>query len=457
MSETTPSAETKSRATGRSGSDRALLALSVPILIPMLSQNIRLWVDTILIGRVSPDALAVQGLIGFLSILLLTPLSVLGGPVQALASRAFGRSDGAAAATSLRAAFGAAILGGTLLGAALIFAAPALVGLLIVEPRLEPDGAEYLQAILFCTPFMGVASAFYGYWLAAGRPRINLWVEIATHAINLIFASLLVFGQFGFPRLGLQGAGVAFALSSIAGALLHICVYRRLSLFNVRAWAGDLRSNAQMLSVAWHSLRLSVQSNAAFLAMYLLVQFVGVRELAGFTVLIRLAMTLVYPAQALGRAAASLAGRAIGRGDFEEAQDWAKRAIRLGCIVTAVLGAPCWLFPHAVLQFATGSIDIADVAAAPLRLLGVTIVASGVGFVMLAILSTTGGANRARRSGFVSQWLVQIPAAAIVGPILGLGLLAIWAAQSVARILLAWLLWRQWLAWARGGFALEKG
>ena len=170
-----------------------------------------------------------------------------------------------------------------------------------------------------------------------------------------------------------------------------------------------------------------------------------------------LASFLVYPAQAFATAAATLAGKAIGEGKPHIATAWAVRALQLCVVVTGILGAPFWLFPNEVLFALTGSQEIARLAQAETRVLGITIVFTALGFGISGLLMGTGGANRARRINFVTQGVLLVPIALIAGPLLGFGLMGIWLGLGASRVLAAVLLWREWRDWQRTGFALAHG
>ena len=100
-----------------------------------------------------------------------------------------------------------------------------------------------------------------------------------------------------------------------------------------------------------------------------------------------------------------------------------------------VLGAPAVLFPEALLGVFIREPSTLELARVPLQLVGALMWTEGVGMVLL---NAHLGAGDTKRIMFVTvclQWLLFLPAASLVGPILGYGLLAIWIANGTYRLL----------------------
>ena len=167
---------------------------------------------------------------------------------------------------------------------------------------------------------------------------------------------------------------------------------------------------------------------------------------AAANVLIQIVLLAILPGLGLGLASNSLVGQALGRGDPSDAKQWGWDVVRVGVLLMGSLGIPMLLFPRLILGVFLPEAATVELAVWPLRVVGASIGADAVGMVLLQSLL---GAGAARTVLFISsglQWLLFLPAAYVVGPMLGWGLLGIWLAQVVHRVVQAAVLaavWRQ--------------
>ena len=120
--------------------------------------------------------------------------------------------------------------------------------------------------------------------------------------------------------------------------------------------------------------------------------------------------------------------------------------VRIAAGVMTVLGLPMLLVPDAILGVFLHDAHTVELARGPLRLVGATIGIDAVGMVLMNALIGAGAARSSMVVSVATQWLLFLPVAYLLGPVLGAGLLAIWIAQVSYRGLTAVIfahLWRQ--------------
>jgi Na+-driven multidrug efflux pump len=120
-------------------------------------------------------------------------------------------------------------------------------------------------------------------------------------------------------------------------------------------------------------------------------------------------------------------------------------------VVMTVLGLPLWLIPDLVSRIFIHDATTRDIVRWPMRLVGLTMPIEALGFAFMHALLGAGDAKGVMYTSIGIQWLVLLPLAYLIGPILGFGLLAIWLLQGGTRsiqsaiFLLKWKR-RQWQA-----------
>ncbi|MEN6404187.1 MAG: MATE family efflux transporter, partial [Armatimonadia bacterium] len=87
-------------------------------------------------------------------------------------------------------------------------------------PDVAPLAVEYLRAIALGMPFLLSIMTLSGLFRGAGNTILPMMMMIMSAVVNAILAPLLIFGWYGFPELGIRGAGLATAIAQLAGAIL---------------------------------------------------------------------------------------------------------------------------------------------------------------------------------------------------------------------------------------------
>lgn len=427
-----------------------ILALALPIVGGMLSQNLLNVVDTAMVGFLGNAALAAVGLGSFVVFMCQALILGISTGVQTLAARKKGEGQIDRAAKILNTALLLVLVAAPVLSVIFIQLAEPLYPFLNKDASVIEQGVPYLEWRLAATVFVGMNFAFRGYWNALDLSRLYMKTLIIMHACNIFLNYVLIFGNFGSPALGVTGAGMASAISMAIGT----AIYFYLGLAHARK-DGFLRGLATRQET--HSLiRISGPSSlqqlffaAGFVAIFWIIGKVGTTELAAANVLITVTLFAILPGLGLGLACTTLVSQALGRGDREDAYRWAWDVAKVTVVVMTVLGLPMWLIPDLVSSIFIHDAATRDVARWPMRLVGLTMPIEALGFAFMHGLLGAGDAKGVMYVSIGIQWLLLIPLAYLIGPILGFGLLAIWLLQGGTRsmqsaiFLLKWKS-RQW-------------
>jgi putative MATE family efflux protein len=266
------------------------------------------------------------------------------------------------------------------------------------------------------------------------------------HACNIFLNWVLIFGHFGFPALGAFGAGIGTTISTFIGTGIYIY----LALRHARS-TGFLRQIADRKTMA-SMLRLSIPAGmqsfffaTGMTAFFWIIGRIGTAELAASNVLVQLLLVAILPGVGFGLAAASLVGQALGRGDREDAVIWGWDVSRLAMLVVgtgALLGV---VAPDILLKIFLHDEVTMALARNPLRLLGATMVLETLGSVLMNGLLGAGASKTVMVVSITLQWGIFLPVAFLLGPVLGYGMFAVWAAQIGYRCLqglIFALIWR---------------
>ncbi len=431
---------------------RRIFEVSLPIIGGMVSQNILNMVDSAMLGRLPDDirvaGLAAVGLAGFANFLAASLILGLSSGVQAMSARRLGEGQSEQAAAPLHAGILISLGFGLPLALILFALCPQIFPLLHPDPLVSELGVPYLQARLLSVPIMGINFSFRGFWNGIQLSKAYMSTLIVMHASNIFLNWVLIYGNLGAPALGVAGAGIATSISVVLGTSLYfflgLRIARRFGFLKARPAAQTFRT---LLRIALPASLQQLFFSGGLLALFWIIGRVGTAESAAAKIMTDLLLFAYLPGMGLGLGGASLVGEALGRRDHHDASRWGWDVARSGGVLLGLIGLPLVAVPDLCVMIFLDDARVLELARWPLRIAGLCMFLEGVGFALMNSLLGAGDSRRVMMISIGLQWGLFLPLAYVLGPGLNLGLIAIWTANVVYRMLLAAAFYLSW----RGG------
>ena len=297
---------------------RQLILLAVPTVLQMSSYTVMQFADTYmlsLVDDVSATAAGQAGGIHFSFISLGFGVLLL---VNALVSQNIGKGSPERCGTVLWQGLYVSIAYG-LLTSLLWFGAHPLFLALGHEPHLARLEGDYLQIVALAGAFKLAGTAFTQFFVGIARPMVVLVSAVSGCLVNLFFNWLLIYGNWGFPEMGVAGAAWATLASIVIEVIIlggYAMLSRPLREFGIFDWTFR---RVEMLAL----LKLGVPVGVALWAevtawtlfnVWVIAQF-GTVAMAANTYAFRYMLTSFIPMIGLGSAVTALVGRAYGQRD----------------------------------------------------------------------------------------------------------------------------------------------
>jgi putative MATE family efflux protein len=429
---------------------RRILALGLPIIGGMVSQNILNLVDTAMVGTLGDAALAAVGIGGFTLFMCQALILGISTGVQATAARRKGEGEEARAATVLNTALALVLVIGPLFSMVLFWVIPHLFPLINDDPEVMASGIPYLGWRIMAITFVGMNFAFRGYWNAMDQSSLYMLTLIVMHACNIFFNWIFIFGNLGAPALGAEGAGLSSAMAMVIGSAVYFYLGIRFARRN--GFLAGLLDRKDAKTLVRLSIPTGIQQlffSTGFVVTFWIIGRIGTAEVAAANVLINVTLVALLPGLALGMASATLVGQALGRRDVEDAYRWGWDVVKVAVVVMGGLGVPMWLAPDLISSGFIHDPETRALARWPMRIVGLGMPLEAIGFVLMHSLLGAGDAKRVALVSIGYQWLLFLPLAFLVGPTLGFGLVGVWLLQGSYRILMSGTFA---LMWRRGGW-----
>lgn len=409
---------------------RKVWALAWPVVLTNLLQSLALTVDLIFVGALGPVALAATGVATQVFFVGMIVAAGLAAGATALVARAIGAGDkeGADRGTA------AAIVLALALSLPLIFVtyfldAP-LLRLLGADQTIVEQGGLVLRLLAFGIPGNMLVLAATGALTGAGDTRPGLVVGIGVNVVNLVLDWLLIFGNLGFPELGLAGAGAATSIAYGAGGLAFLLLLWR-GKRPVALGRGDLRIRDTMRRLLRVGTPAGVEAlvlSLGFTAYLVLILRFGADALAAHQIGLRVQSFAFMPGFGFSAAAGALVGQGLGRGDARQAEGDGWAAIGLGLVVMMALSIPMYFLAEPLARVFTSSPEALRMGTLWIRAIVLAMPAIAFHFGAAGALRGAGDTRWPLFVSFAGLWLVRLPLAWFIGLYLGLGMLGVWAA-----------------------------
>jgi multidrug resistance protein, MATE family len=414
---------------------RATLHLAVPLALAQLAQMSMSLIDTLMIGRLGPGPLAAAALgstMFFTLMLVCVGVVMAVGPVVA---QAHGAGDAATAARAVR----QGLWLGTLLAvpAALVIASGGtILRVTGQDPETARQAGAYLSVLaLGVLPNLWFAS-LRGFVESLSRPRPILFITLGAVSVNVLGNYTLIYGNFGFPALGLVGSGIATVVV-LWSMFLLLASYVRLvpALKAYRVFAGlrrpDLAMFRTLLGIGWPiGVSFGVESGL-FMFSTMMIGLVGTTALAAHQIALQCAAVAFMVPMGLGMAGAVRVGQAAGRGDMLAAARSGWTAIGLAVAFMCCTAVLFWTIPEHIIGL---YLDLSDPASREVLRTGTTLLGIAAVFQIVdGTQVTAAGALRGLKDtratmviALATYWGVGLSMAYGLGFAAGQGATGVW-------------------------------
>jgi len=414
---------------------RQIFLLSLPIIGGMISQNILNIADTAMVGHLGATALAAVGVASFAVFMSQALVLGISSGVQAIAARRVGEGKVDLASVSLYSGVIIAVLLGSLLTALIYQAVPVLFPYLNSDPGVIDLGSSYWQIRLLAMVFMGINYAFRGYFNGISQPKYYMFSLLFIHALNIILNYLLIFGHFGFPEMGTDGAAIASAVATVAGTLLYFGLstfsLKHLNLFSYKPNRSDIISVFKLtIPAGFQQFLIAV----GLTTLFWMAGRLGVTEVAALNILINILMLCILPGFGFGMAAATLVGTSLGEKNKAKAKQWAYDVMKVGGGVTLVLGGLIACFAEIILQLFTPDVATIEAAVMPLQVTGGMIFIDVMGVILMNALLGSGDVKVVLKTSVFFQWVVFFPLGVTAVLFFQPDLITVWLLFSLSRV-----------------------
>ncbi|MGE5584751.1 MAG: MATE family efflux transporter [Bacillota bacterium] len=432
---------------------RRVIQLSLPVFAEVVLQTLTQVVDMAMVGRLGASAIAAVGLSMqplFLGQGVFMGLSV---GTTALVARFTGAGERRMAGrTNHQSLLVSTVLALVTCAAAYVYARD-IVTLMGAEPDVIALGTSYLRylvpgfAMLLAT--MTVGGALRG----AGDTTTPMKINVLVNLVNVVGNYMLIFGHFGFPALGVDGAAIATTVSRmIGGALFLWAACRRASpvaLPRLRLAAYfriDTALVARVLRIGVPAILERLVISSGMLVYIRAVAGLGTVVYAAHSIANNAESLSFMPGLAFATAATALVGQGLGAGRPDVAERSASEALKLGLAVMGTMALVFLAVPEYLMMIYTSDPEIIRLGSIALRVISFGQVPMGTAFIFSGALRGAGDTRSVLYVTTFAVWVVRLSATYLLVVMAGLGLFGAWLAMVADWLVRGGYVWHRFRA-----------
>lgn len=429
---------------------RTVLRLAWPVVIQQVALTTVQLVDTFLVGHLGADALAGVGLASILYWVPISGMMAVGIGATAVVARNVGAGNPQRSEVTLRSAQMLALIWGLAMAAVYFVAAAPMLRVMGAEPAALTQGVDYMQAAALGIPFYSVLFASNACLQGAGDTRTPMLIMLVVNLINGVLSWVLINGVGPFPEYGVQGAGLGYVGAAIAGAVLAAySVLRRNSVVHLslsKVTSIESVETRRILKVGLPTGAEQLQFMASFLLYTRIIATLGTTALAAHQVALRIEGLTFQPGFALGVAATTLVGQALGAKRPDLAEKAAVAAGRIAFVFMTAVGVTLMIFGGPITRLFIDDDEVVDIGRKLLLIFGIALPALSVSLSLGGALRGAGDTRAVLGIMTIGVWGVRLVPAYFLAVVVGLGVPGAWLAAVMdinVRAILMFLRFRQ--------------
>lgn len=430
-----------------SGGRLSLFSLTWPIFLETLFGMLIGSTDTFMLSSLSDEAVAAVGVANQFIFFTLLLFSVIGTGTSVVIAQYLGAGKPGEAGKAATISIVINLINGLLVSGLVVLGREAFLGLYQLSEQVYHYGDVYLKWVgvtLFTQALLITGSAIMR---AHGYTREAMLVSLFMNLIHIIGNSIVIFGLFGFPKLGVFGVALSTGLSrTSAMMLIFYLLFRRLPyFFNIKDFLFfDGKLFKQILRIGLPSAGEQISYNISQMVVTGMIALLGTAALST-RIYTWTVMSFIYlVGVSIGQGTQILVGHLVGSGDFERAYHQLLKSLKLSFIVTIIVAGIVAYFRFPLIDIFTDDPAILGMGATLLLLALILEPGRTFNLVIISSLRAAGDATFPVVVGIFSMWGLSVGVSYLLGIYFHLGLIGFWIAFIMDEWLRGILMYFRW-------------
>lgn len=417
-----------------------LISMSVPPMISMLIQALYNIVDSMYVARVSEDALTAVSLAYPLQNLILAVSCGFGIGLNACAARALGAKDEKEVTSAANHGLIFCAVHWLIFVFAGIFLTRPFLSAFTDSPEILDMSCQYTQIVL-C---FSIGSMYHLYseklFQATGNMIMPMFFQGIGAIFNILLDPVLIFGWFGLPAMGVQGAAIATVAAQILAAALSMIFFLKKChsiKINLKGFRLDRAMLKKIYMVGVPSAIMMALPSILVAALNSVLAAFSATAIAAFGLYIKIQSFVYMPANGVVQGMRPIMSYNYGAGNKRRMKETLKASMQATGIIMLAGMLLFLLFPQVIMQLFDAGEEMLGIGVPMLRVISVGFLISTVGCVLSGAFEALGKGIHSLVISMLRQLVIIIPLAALLSRTMGL--LGVWITFPIAELIAAFV------------------
>lgn len=408
------------------------IAIAIPITFQLLLNTTLNFIDILMIGSLGETTIAAVGLANKVFFLFSLLLFGICSGSSILTSQYFGKKD----IKSIRRVLGISLVIG-LIGS-IFFVIPGILCPKLVMNIFTPStntiaiGASYLAIVAISYPLTAITNVYTAVLRSVNEVRLPVVISLVSIFINIVLNYTLIFGHFGAPALGVQGAALGTLIARIIeclSILTIIYIKNGPAAAKIKELIDFNKEFTKKFFITVTPVIINEFMWGLGVTMYSLVYGrMGDGAVAAITITQNVEQIITVMFQGIGSATAVILGNELGANKLEKADIHAKYLIVMQLVLSLVMGVVCFLIKMPLIRLFSVSEFVALDISKCLIVFIIYLPFKMFNLVnIVGVLRSGGDTKAALFLDVTGVWIIGIPLAFLGGIFLGLPIYIVYA------------------------------
>ncbi|WP_303299054.1 MATE family efflux transporter [Phocaeicola coprophilus] len=436
---------------------KGLTGLVIPIFIETLLIMMLGAVDTVMLSQYSDESVAAVGVVNQIVMFAFLVFEVINIGTLVLCSQFLGAGLRQKMVQVVGVSLCLNLAVGLLVSAILHFGAETLLGWMGLRPELLKYGVGYMQIVGAFAFFQALSLTVSASLRSANKAIYPMLVTVLVNVMNIIGNYTLIFGKFGLPALGAEGAAISTSIArGVSMVVLFVILFRKhIPSFPVRYFRPfPWKELKNLLKVGLPSAGENMSYSFSQVVITYLINMLGNNALATRTYTVNIVMFVYLFAIAMAQGGAITIGHLVGQRKVRAAYLLGKYVMRLSILVSLILSCIWAALGHTIFSLLTDNPEIIRMGVTVMIIDVVVEIGRAVNIYATNALRSAGDVNYPFYVGLVVQWTVSVGFSYLFGIHWGWGLVGMWCAFLLDENIRAFIFVKRWgsMKWARKAF-----
>lgn len=433
----------------------------VPIFIETLLIMMLGAVDTIMLSQYSDESVAAVGVVNQIVMFAFLIFEVINIGTSVLCSQYLGAKLHDKMIQVVGVSLVLNIVVGLAVSCILHFGASYLLNLMGLRPELLQYGIGYMEIVGAFAFFQAISLTISASLRSANKAIYPMLVTVLVNIMNIAGNYILIFGKFGLPALGAEGAAISTSVArGVSMVVLFIILFRKhipkfpLVLFRPFPWI-ELKN---LLKIGIPSAGENMSYSFSQVVITYFINILGNNALATRTYTVNIVMFVYLFAIAMAQGGAISIGHLVGQNKIRAAYLLGKYVMRLSILVSLILSCLWAVFGHTIFSMLTNNEEIIKLGVTIMTIDILVEIGRAVNIYATNALRSAGDVNFPFYLGVIVQWSVSVGLSYLLGIHWGWGLVGMWIAFLLDENIRAIVFVKRWnsMKWAQKSFTRNR-